>query len=700
MSTDALDLDRHSREVERYWSSRKTMTARAYDLVRGKMWTDAEHSSAKSRNKVLLRFNILKPQERTILGMFIQNKYDVKFSPREPDDDGMAMVYEQLRAWDSYTQRDDDNDVELVRRAWAGGSAYQECYMQVQPGKPARMCTNNISTFAVYWDPDSRELGERTDAKFVDVVSWMSPEDLAIAFPDKAEAIRVAALGQQGGSVSSGYSQAANGMQADRDHERLETRDGRYRVVERYYRVSRRVLDIYKEDGNAERLTTPEDIRGYQRMAGDTAVDSIQEVLYYAACCNSLTRSEYLYNGEYHCQPIDSTTGRVLFPVLEFVAEGIEGEPTGFVEQQEDSVRAVNAMMTHMLNAAKHAASQAKLVDKSAFKNDEEAERFKRDHSSADAGFDVKPGRLQDAEKMVDHSTVAPEVFRGMEYANQFSQEISSVNNAMKGLSGERTGGVLNAQQIEQAVIQMQVIVKNYRAFLRRRAQLRMAYWNVYYTYPMVVRVLDQDAKKVMGEFMQVNEPVPEQDGLGGYTGGVAFKNEIARSVPYDIVVEEGQKTSTYRARIQAQLSEMMASPVTQMDPVLASYMLMEYLRLSDIGPQMKEKLLEHSSVLEQFETQKQQAKIAQEQAAAQAAGQQNDNTARSAALDAATKQQSLEKGELTNAKIAAEVVAMLQGEGSKGANGTAQPSPEGGNGGVEALQPFAMGQASPTPNG
>ena len=661
-STDAADFLAHHRNVVSYWNERKTKQARLADLARGKMWTDAEQASATQRNKVLLGFNILKPQERTVLGLFIQNRFDVKFAPRQPDDPGMASVFEQLRIWDSYTQDDEMLDIELIRRAWAMGDANQECWMDVAPGRESIMRTANVSNFCTYWDPDSVVVGSRSDARFVDIDSFLSVEDLVSAMPQKADEI-LAAAEARGIGVSGGYQKPGSGVHSgDRDAESIDYRNGKFRVSERYYRVNTRVVNYYD---NEYRPVDAEftDMAAFQsEYPGGFAQYGMEEELWYCCAVPGLLRNDFLCNRRYHAQPRDPDTGAIMWPILEMVAESFEGEATGFIEQQQDVVRAVQSMLSNAVNAAKHAASQAQLIDKSAFESEKEAKRFAQHHSDADAGFFVKPGRKDDAAGPVDRGSVAPEVFRSLEMAKLFSEEISSTPPSLKGFAQNEISGVLNAQQIEQAVIQLQVLVKNYRDFLKRRAQLRFAYWSQFYTYPKVFRVLDKESQQKLGEFMSVNEPQMEVDAYGEPTGRVVLGNAIQRDIPYDVVVEEGQKTNTYRMRIQAQLSEMMQSPVTQMDPVLASFMLMEYLRLSDVNPELKQSLQEHSSILAQDADRKRQMEAQMGEQAAQQAQQQAQATETFAGLDAAQKQMALEKTQLENEKLATEIAQQQVG--------------------------------------
>lgn len=69
------DLYQSHLQVLQYWSPFWDKMELYYDNLAGNMWTPEEVLLFKRKKKAPVVINDLKPAERTILGLFIQNKY-------------------------------------------------------------------------------------------------------------------------------------------------------------------------------------------------------------------------------------------------------------------------------------------------------------------------------------------------------------------------------------------------------------------------------------------------------------------------------------------------------------------------------------------------------------------------------------------------------------------------------------------------
>lgn len=639
-STNSQELVDSHRYVIQFYENRNKIRRRAHDFVRGKQHSEDELEQYRIKRKAPIVYNQLKTSERTILGMFLQNKYDIKFTAVEPGDQDMSDVLEQLRIWESNRNDDLNKDLSTVRDAWAGGTAYQECWVETAPGKDPVIRTQNLNPFAVYFDPNSKDLISRKDAAFVDVDSWLTEEEMVEKWPESADFIKEGLRA---------YSPNSNGYEAvnkaiDQDHESRIERNGTYRVTERYFRLNRKVFFYLNEKENVRTNIDKEDLEAYKADYPSHRVQSeSKEELWLAIACEAVVQGlagsdykaenqrlkvdneededavdglQYLYLGPYHSQPVDPADGKVIWPIIEMVAESLNGEPQGFVEHEFDPQSVINSMIANKVHSAKHASSQSKLIDYTAFKDENEAKAASKYHSDADRAFQVKPGRLSDAMAPIEHKQVTQDNDDSLGLAMEFLDKISSTPPAMQGQNEGNVSGVLNAQRIEQSHIQLQVLIKNFRQFLRTKNMLRYAYWRQYYTNEMVFRVLEpSDEMKQNGQdFMVLNQQVPAKDPYGyEIPGEVEVLNDI-NSMVYDIVVDESQKSTTYRYKTQSQLAEMMQSPAVQNDPVLSAYLFEEWAMLSDVNDKLKDKIKAHSSILVQWNQQQQQMQLQQQQ--------------------------------------------------------------------------------------
>ena len=552
-----------------------------HDYLAGDPWTPEEREVARQKKKPLTEFNPLKTSERTFVGAMIQNRYDVKPAPREPNDQSKSDVYTAMYHWTADLTETRYKDPNLVRSAWAGGNAWQESFVEVTPGKKPRIIVNNENNFGIYPDPNRRDLVNNSDCEFIDRVTWMSRSQLADAIPDKEDEILSGLPDPQ----STTYENTK--VYADRTHETSHYRNGKYKVIERFYKVRKKNWMGVSPQG--EKISVGQDVSQEVREAfredypDHRLYVEREEYLYLAIVCPALG-GVFLYNDEYHCQPRDTTTGRIMFPLVELVDEELDGQPTGHVFHQISGIKLINSLLTNKLYAAKNAAGQSHVGSADHF---DEATRkdIEENHNDGARTFWKKPGAPEGSGMMmIEQGKAAPDNDYLLEFASNYVQDVSSTPPSMKGQSEGNVAGVLNEQRIQQAFIQSQGFTNNYMGFLTRRAKLWKYYWKEYWKGEDVIRILEKKDDKDP-DWMTVNEIVMDE------FGNVSRKNTFDDADAYDITFEDSWKSPTVREKVRKQLSEMMANGTLEANPELASEVYAYFLQLSDAPQEFKSRV-------------------------------------------------------------------------------------------------------------
>lgn len=663
-SKRASDLLNHHEQVLSSAQGSDQLAQVCLEFLRGIQYSAEELQVFKTKRKTPVVYNKLKVFSRTMVGSFLSNKYDVKWSPVEPGDNDLSEVMEKIRIWQAGTNGDRKWVPEIVQRAYATGRGYLECWMEIVPGRIPVMRSRLLPTLAVHWDPESRDPITRRDASFCDIDTWLSLDQLCEEFPKHASNLREGA-----GTAAAGGNSYTPVPLVDSWQGATDIRNGRYHVVERYYKVRTKKFFAVQDGSRVDILKDQlEDF--YREFPGEQVYHETGWSLNLAVAAQGIQGDFYLYNGPYHCNPTDPTTGEVIWPVQELVAESLEGVPQGFVETELDPQRAFNALMSNVLHSAKHAASQSQLIDFSAFVSDDEAKAAATYHSDADRAFRVKQGRTQDAMKPIEHSQVTNDTYTALDQTSAFMTEASSTPPAMQGVSeSSSTSGLLNAQRIEQSYIQLQGFIANFRAFLESLYLLRYAYTRIYYTDEMIIRVTKEGAKG-SPEFLELNKPQVEWDPIAGQNK-VTLLNDI-NSMVYDITVEDSTRTPTYRAQILAQITQMFQSNAATQDPVLGAALFQEFVDLSDMSAEVKEFIKSYNSQLKQWEVQRKGLEQQEQQLKVQ--GQQVQNAGAEQ-----QQQQAAIQGEMQNFGQM-QALAQAEAEQTVGAmppSETAEPSEE-----------------------
>lgn len=568
-----------------------------HDFLAGNHWTDEEREVARQKKKALVEFNKLKTSERTFVGSMIQQRYDIKPAPREPSDQDRSDIYSAMYHWTGDITKTRYKDPGLVRDAWAGGNGWQESYIEISPGRKPRIIVTNQNPFAIYPDPNRRDLVDNSDCEFIDRVSWLSIGQLCDAVPEQEDEIRASLLDP----INISYDQ--DKVYADRTHEWANYRNGKHKVIERFYKVRKKIwygenggdrLDIGIDVDNATRKQFQEDYPSHRIYM------EREEYLYLAIAVPSMGGGRFLYNGEYHCQPRDPVNQKIMFPFVELVDEDLDGLPTGHVAPQIGGIRVFNSLMVNKLFAAKNAAGQSHTVSRDHFDPDT-LEDLMENHQDGSRTFPKKAGAPDGTGvNLIEQGHSSQDSDGAMQVVSAFIEEVSSTPPSMKGLSEGNVAGVLNEQRIQQSFIQSQGFTNNYMGFLTRRAKLWKYYWKEYWTFEDVIRVIEKKNPEDPS-YIGINQII--EDEFGGVTRDATFDDADT----YDITFEDSWKSPTVRDKVRQQIIQLQQNAAVQQDPTLNTFLTYYFLQLSDAPQELKDMVRQHSAVIQQSEAQKQQ---------------------------------------------------------------------------------------------
>lgn len=627
-SRDLIDHHNSAVEASREFIFRRQ---RAFDYMAGNHHSPEDKAIYRRKNKVPVVFNLLKTAERAVVGLFISNKYDVSFMPFEPDDQDTATLRQILYMHTEYSQDWKLLDVDIFRQGWGAGAAYQEFWVDVRPGKEPKFKTTNLNNFCVIWDTESRQVITRYDAQWVDRETWAEWSTLCRKFPKLCKEEDWNKLIDASKTVE----------KTDRAYREtgildVDVRNRRVKVVERFYKVYGESHHIMDQDMNKLKV----DAEAARAMAGQyTYSEDDDEQLYLAVVCprwadrvggNDSDSHGYLFNGPYHCQPKDPQTGHIIWPILEFAAEQLQGDPMGFAEPMIGPNRIVNAMMANIFHNARHQAGTSLIRKKRIFQG-KDATDFDDNHTDADRIFKAE----DDADLTTDvvavpAGAVKQDTYQALNISKAFAEEVSSAPPALKGMMEDAgVSGKLNGQRIEQAITQLRGINQAWICFLRQRAKLAQYYWKKYWNKEKIVRITNWDQlkkgpdfwsgdvssmqqqvahptpqiqglfKQGGGNFVKVNGMQPQTDSFGNETGAIDTFNDITQD-EYDVVIEDSYQSPTYAERSKQQLGELLSNPGVQGDSQLFSILSLEYARYSDFSQETKNFLKAWSSVVQQ----------------------------------------------------------------------------------------------------
>lgn len=554
-------------------------------------WTPEEKESNREKGKSSIAFSRMPSARRTFLGSIVQQRYDIKPAPTEPTDQSKADVYTALYHATAHNSRAFQKDIGMLSEAWIGGNSWQESYVEITPGRKPRICVVNQNNQAIYPDPNRRDLVTNRDCQFIDRWGWYSLEDLITVHPEQEEMLRQALI--QKPSIT--YTGTKD---ADRTHETMTERNGQFLVIERFYKVKKRLVFGVSEKGVRTDIgiNPSQDQRAQYKSEnpGHQVYQEPLEMLYYAACLKGSGAGEYLFNRPHSSQPRNQVTGEIIFPLVELVDEDIAGIPGGHVEHLVGMQRVKNAVVVNVLAQAKNASGQPRVGRSDYFEEDTQQDIEENASNPARIFWTKKNAPNGEPFTLMPNTQLSSEGDKVLNWADSAFNEASSTPPSTQGLDEGNIPASLNAQRKESAAAQSQIQVSNYRNFLTNRAMLWMAYWLQYWDAEEVIRIL-QKKDESDEDFITINQWIRDE-----FSGKMVKKNAVQDDVAYDIVFEDSWQSPTVRDKVRQEITTILQSSSVQGDPVLNTMLTYYMLLLSDAPQDMKNFFKKYSQVVQQ----------------------------------------------------------------------------------------------------
>lgn len=574
-------IDHHKLVVQYYIPrNQKIMNCTAFTI--GDQFNKDIRDRISEKGRVAIPLDYIRPSYRSVLGILTNNKYDVTFAPREEDDQQISDILKNWYDYNAYQGDFQSVDNEAFMNAWAGGTGYIETYIVATPGKRPIIKSEVLNSLAVYFDPESSKPGTREDADFVDRVLWMTKKSLQLKFP-------WCDFSSLTNNTSTYYKKYAKHL--DNRHEYLDTSNNTYKVIQRLYKVKKNGYFSIDEEFNKNVLdeSTAQEM---MKSGQEVQVEPI-EYLYTAICVPAMMGTDYIYNGEYYCQPRKQRSLEVIFPIMEIPAEKLAGTASGFVEFLIPAQMLINNYVTQLNAVVQHQTSANHFVKGQPFISVEERARFTREKTMPDKTF------FLDDQADPDSITLVPkEVAMNPNAANLFNialsalKEISSTNNAVQGITeNSSVSGVLNQQRIDQGLTQLQGFIGNIKLFLKMRAEIMLSYFMefkeafVNESFRVLNKKNPNDPNRVT-----IMEPAPEMNEFGEWTGAFIRLNDPT-TYDYDLDIVDSVASPSQREKTIKAISDILSQGMTASDPVLTITLVKELISLLDLPTNTKDKL-------------------------------------------------------------------------------------------------------------
>lgn len=426
---------------------------RATDFYFNRQWTPEEKQPLDDAGRPALTINKIFRTVDTMVSQYLQNRVDVRYTPIEDADEGMARLFDKLYL---HVQRANDLDwleTQVFERGILQSRAYFDVRMGFDNNIAGDVIIRQLRSQNVILDPEIEDYNPETWPQ-VFTTSWMSPNDLELAYGKAKMQAVVDAVPRsswlrpedQYDYTRRTYMSMYNEEGSDPDMHRS------YRLIERQYRqVAYRDQFIDVDTGDFEEV--PEN---WDR-------DKIARVLEVTPGLIVMKRKAKTIRWTVSAGPIllhDEFSPYNRFTVVPFFPYFIDGESMGQVENLIDPQRLFNKVLSQELHIINTSANSGWKLKEGALRNMEIEELERR---GAETGLVMVLDDIANAEKITPNSVPSghdnmsrkvSEMIMDISGVNQYSTNSAREDVSARALETHRAAAAGNQARATAAFYQ------------------------------------------------------------------------------------------------------------------------------------------------------------------------------------------------------------------------------------------------------
>lgn len=554
------------------WAER---AKKAVDFFEGRQWTEAQLLEMKRQKRPALKFNMIAPLVRLVLGYHRSNKSDIVFQPGQDDraSEQIAEALTKIEKTIATGSHQDYVDTEVFLDGLIASRGYFDSRLDFENNDLGEIKTAAMDPFTVYPDPDSWSYDFNESASYVQTSLFVSVDEVEGAFGKKvADLLRPFVMGQTPlapiSSLVIDDEISPIRTFGERDDLQTDFWDTFYSLVGDFVDTRRRTIRLIETQ---YKVREPKNVL-IDLETGDKTVipddwgqDHIQKVLFYAEQVGNhcevqrrmvetlrwtiMAGDMLLYDAP---SMYDKYTITPYFPYFR------RGYTQGMVDDLIDPQMEKN----------KRRSNRAEIVSKTAnggwkYHQDSLTPEQKRNLKKFGAAPGVNIEWKGDKAPEQIQPTTPPMAQERLEHdSDDDLHKISGINESALGqLDRVQSGRALEARQ-RQAVLSVQQYMDNFKRSKILLGNQHLGIIQQHYTEPRMYRIMGAN-----GKFSQILINQAQQDPTSGLARIV---NDVTIG-KYAVTVDDAPLSSTF---LNAQYEEML-DLLEKLGPAIGQYMPM-----------------------------------------------------------------------------------------------------------------------------
>lgn len=472
------DWFKESRDATSEW---RKEAEEDYGFRDGHQWSSEDQDALKEQLRPIITFNRVGPVVDAVIGNEINNRQEIRYTPRELGDVKINEVLTSTAQWLREQSSAEDHETDAFADAITCGMGWVEGNMEYLDNPEGMFVETRIDPLEMYWDATARQSNLK-DARYILRVREVNKEDAKLEYPDVDESDLHAAW--------------ASPDKGENEAEEFDLPQDSYKDKSLDQKVGKTIKIVECQWWERETFFTmldPADgqIKDFDKAQMERINKRYKELGQPPAQYVKRPRKKFYraFIGAKVLETEELQCGAFKYKCITGKRDQKKGTWYGVVRAMKDPQRWANKWLSQTLHIINSNAKGGVIIESDAVPN---IRAFEEDWANPQAVTILNPGGLNKMREKVS-LTFPSGMDKLMEFAIASIRDTSGINLEMLGLADREQAGVVEEQRKRAGITILARLFDSLRAFRKDMGKLMLFYIQNYISDGRLVKVVGEE---------------------------------------------------------------------------------------------------------------------------------------------------------------------------------------------------------------
>jgi hypothetical protein len=177
------EILKNLKDARTHFSDWRNTAKENYDFFSGDQWSIEDRELLQDEGRPCVTFNRIARTVNAVAGLELQNRQEVRYSPRETSDTGLSDMLTSAAKWVRDSCDAEDEESEAFQDTLICGEGWTETRLDTESGSESKVCIDRIDPLEMLIDPDAKKRNH-DDARWVARIKSINKKEFEALFPD------------------------------------------------------------------------------------------------------------------------------------------------------------------------------------------------------------------------------------------------------------------------------------------------------------------------------------------------------------------------------------------------------------------------------------------------------------------------------------------------------------------------------------